>query len=99
MTAQSGERERRDIDPSKGRGPRAERVHNRGANERGVRDSQRRAFTRQRELEPDSNALDQSRERLAAVRRGFWIAKPGRESVRLALGDVPRAARAGEIST
>ena len=63
MTAQSRERERRDIDPRKGRGAGAERVHNRRSNDRGVRDGQRRAFARQRLREPGANALDQGRDR------------------------------------
>ena len=68
MTAESGKRERRDIDPGKGRGAGAERVHNRRSNDRGVGDGQRRAFARQRLREPGANALDQGRDQLAAVR-------------------------------
>ena len=90
MTAQPGKRERRDIDPRKGRGAGAERVHNRRANDRSVGDGQRRAFTRQRLREPGAHALDQSRDQLAAMRRGCGIAEPGRERVRLALSDILR---------
>ena len=57
MTAQSGERERRDIDPGEGRGTGAERVHDRRSNDRGVRDGQRHAFARQRLREPGAGRL------------------------------------------
>jgi hypothetical protein len=56
-----------------------------------VCDGQRRAFARQGLREPGANALDQGRERLAAVRRGVCITEPGREFVRLALSDVFRS--------
>ena len=63
MTAQSGERERRDIDPGEGRGTGAERVHDRRSNDRGVRDGQRHAFARQRLREPGAGPFDQTRDR------------------------------------
>ena len=85
MATQSGEREGRDVDPNKRRRFGAERVHNRRANDCGVCDGQRRAFAGQGLREPGANALDQGRERLAAVRRGVCIAEPSREFVRLAL--------------
>ncbi len=46
MTAQSGERERRDVDPREGRGTGPERVDDRRPDDRGVRDGERRAFAR-----------------------------------------------------
>ena len=91
MTAQSGEREGGDIDPGKGRGARAERVHDRRSNDRGVRNGQRGAFARHRLREPGLGPFDQSREGLPAVRRGVRIAEPGRERVRFALSEILRS--------
>ena len=60
-TAEPRKPERRDVDPPECRGTGAQSAHDRGANDRGMRDGQRRAFPRQRLVKPDACPLDQRR--------------------------------------